>query len=173
MQEKNRWPPFPSRIFKACVCNQVLPFKVHSVRPQRPPCRAAPLPPQLSAPITATLRVLQSLPGITPHGLNHPRHCFGKVTPPLTSRWMLYISLGEQHVLHGTRAAFKRSWETTSAGIGAAGAAVMSQVWGTAGRLAGSELTLHSLPASSSRCAVNAVLCDCESGETGSARRAS
>ncbi|XP_031411351.1 store-operated calcium entry regulator STIMATE-like [Meleagris gallopavo] len=127
MQEKNRWPPFPSRIFKACVCNQVLPFKVHSVRPQRPPCRAAPLPPQLSAPITATLRVLQSLPGITPHGLNHPRHCFGKVTPPLTSRWMLYISLGEQHVLHGTRAAFKRSWETTSAGIGAAGAAVMSQ----------------------------------------------
>uniref|UniRef100_A0A8C3Q0D7 Musculoskeletal embryonic nuclear protein 1 n=1 Tax=Chrysolophus pictus TaxID=9089 RepID=A0A8C3Q0D7_CHRPC len=43
---------------------------------------------------------------------------------------MLYISLGEQRVLHGTRLAFKRSWETTSAGIGAAGvagAAVMSQ----------------------------------------------
>ncbi|XP_042679739.1 store-operated calcium entry regulator STIMATE-like [Centrocercus urophasianus] len=49
-------------------------------------------------------------------------HCFGKVTPPLTSRWMLYISLGERRDLHG--AAFKHSW---AAGIGAAGAAVMSQ----------------------------------------------
>lgn len=51
---------------------------------------------------------------------------------------MLYISPGEQRALHGTRAAFKHSRETTWAGIGAAGALQSCRRYGA--RLRGSAV---------------------------------